>query len=110
MITTSPIPALTVDPSDNSIVLSAAPSTIAVLATPIKRKAELNPISDKVKDPPKLTAFPLIVILELANLALVTALFAILAVATIPSVKVVVISHPACELFSPVIAPVNLIF
>jgi hypothetical protein len=33
--------------------------------------------------------------LEFASLALVTALFAILAVATIPSVKVVAILHPA---------------
>jgi hypothetical protein len=95
----------------------------------MKRKAELNPISAKVKEPPKLTDFPPIVILELTNFALaivelailalvivpsailaaVTADAAIFAVVTTLSAKVVAISQPAYELFSPVTAPVNLI-
>ena len=82
---------------------------MAVEVAPIKRKAVFNPISAKVNVPPRLTAFPPIVILEFANFAFVTALLAILEVVTILSDKVVAISQPAYELFSPVTAPVNLI-
>jgi hypothetical protein len=67
-------------------------------------------MSVNVKEPPKDTDFPLIVIEGLAILAFVTALSTIFAVSTALLEILVAIVQPPLELTLPVTDPVNSIF